>query len=379
VFEPVELPAGDGLLLRPFRVEDADDVAVASADPLTRRFLPFLPSPYTRDDALWWITTGIPAGFAAGGATFAVTGSDGRVLASVGINRVRPEGDIGEVGYWAAPWARGRGVTTAAVRALTAHAFRTGMSRLELHTAWENEGSQRVAIAAGYTREGVARGASRQPDGGRRDHIVWARLATDPAGPTRRLLPDLPHGGLTDGVVTLRRMGPGDVDDVYALRQLPDVVATSVPPHAPSRDEVAVRCARVAAAWLAGDRAPFTIRDTATGAFAGEIGIYYQEPPTGQAMIGYSIAVPWRGKGYATRATRLVAEWAFTRVGVARLIAGTAPENVGSQRVLEAAGFRREGYQRSRLPGMDGRIDDVLFALLPSDAQPHQNTAAIIT
>jgi RimJ/RimL family protein N-acetyltransferase len=369
VFEPVELPAGDGLLLRPFRVEDADDVAEACDDPLTHEFLSFLPNPYTRDDALWWITTGIPDGFAAGGCTLAVADiGSGRVLGSVGIGRVRPGSDVGEIGYWAAPWARGRGVTTAATRALTAHAFSTGLARLELHTAWENEGSQRVAIAAGYTREGVARGVGRGHGAGRRDHIVWARLATDPDGPTRRLLPDLPGGALTDGVVTLRRTGTADVDDIHALRQLPDVVATSVPGRAPGREEVAVRCARVAAAWLAGERATFTIRDAATGAFAGEIGLYYQEPPTGQAMIGYSIAVPWRGRGYATRAAKLVAEWAFTRVGVARLIAGTAPENIGSQRVLERAGFRREGYQRSRLPGADGaRIDDVLFALLPSD------------
>jgi RimJ/RimL family protein N-acetyltransferase len=34
--------------------------------------------------------------------------------------------------------------------------------------------------------------------------------------------------------------------------------------------------------------------------------------------------------------------------------------------VLERAGFEREGYQRSRLPGPDDtRIDDILYALLP--------------
>ena len=58
-------------------------------------------------------------------------------------------------------------------------------------------------------------------------------------------------------------------------------------------------------------------------------------------------------------------DWAFEAVGIARVIAGTAPGNVGSQRVLERAGFEREGYQRARLPGPGGsRIDDVLFALV---------------
>jgi len=44
------------------------------------------------------------------------------------------------------------------------------------------------------------------------------------------------------------------------------------------------------------------------------------------------------------------------------------PDNVASQRVLERAGFRREGYQRGALPGPAGtRIDDILYALLPTD------------
>ena len=40
---------GDGVVLRPFRTEDADDVAAGCNDPLTQRFLPLLPGPYTRE------------------------------------------------------------------------------------------------------------------------------------------------------------------------------------------------------------------------------------------------------------------------------------------------------------------------------------------
>jgi RimJ/RimL family protein N-acetyltransferase len=58
----------------------------------------------------------------------------------------------------------------------------------------------------------------------------------------------------------------------------------------------------------------------------------------------------------------------FAETAIARLIAGTLPTNRGSQRVLEKAGFTREGYQRSRLPGPNGtRTDDVQFVLLPED------------
>jgi RimJ/RimL family protein N-acetyltransferase len=64
----------------------------------------------------------------------------------------------------------------------------------------------------------------------------------------------------------------------------------------------------------------------------------------------------------------LVALWAFAETAVARLVAGTLPDNIGSQRVLQKAGFRREGYTRSRLPGANGRrLDDVLYALVAED------------
>jgi RimJ/RimL family protein N-acetyltransferase len=229
-----------------------------------------------------------------------------------------------------------------------------------LHTQPENTASQRVALAAGFTREGIARGNGSSRDGSRHDEIVWARLGTDSGEPTPRVLPDLPGGELTDGVVTLRPLVEADAANTHALRSLPDVVRTSVPPVAPDLAAITQKCARAQSAWLAGQRADFTIRDAPTGTYAGEIGLYYWETATQQAMIGYSLDPRWRGRGFTTRAVNIVADWAFTRVGIIRLIAGTAPDNVASHRVLERAGFEREVYHRGRLPGPNGtRIDDI--------------------
>jgi RimJ/RimL family protein N-acetyltransferase len=369
---------GDGVRLRLFRPDDVDDVATGCNDRQTLRFLALLPDPYTREDALWWIEQGAPAAITAGGAAYCIADPQtDRVLGGIGLRVRNPVTAEAEVGYWVVPWARRRGVATAAVGALTQYAFDAGLARMELRTDWENAASQRVALAAGFVREGERRGSGRMRDGTRYDQICWARLADDPPGPSPRLLPDLPAGALSDGVVSLRPLGPADLEPTFALRCLPDVVATSVPAVRPERSRIVRLCARSAALWLAGDTANFAIRDAESDEYAGEIALYYLEPPTGQAMVGYSMLPAWRGRGYATRAVNLVATWAFEQVGVARLIAGTAPENVGSQRVLERAGFAREGYQLARLPGPDGtRIDDVLYARLPG--QPHQNTDAMI-
>ncbi|MBQ1025997.1 GNAT family N-acetyltransferase [Micromonospora sp. C95] len=358
-----------GVRLRPFRLDDAEDVAAGCADPLTQRFLDGLPDPYTEADARWWITQGAPAAFAGGGAAYAVTDpATDRLLGTVGLNNPVPQRGQAEIGYWVAPWARGRGVATTATRALSEHAFAGGTARLELLTRAENAISQRVALAAGFRPEGVRRCATPVRGGGRRDLTVWVRLADDPPGPSPRPLPDLPDGRLTDGVIVLRRLGPDDTEQTYRLHSDPEVAASRVPPGAPAREEIERRCASAEGQWLVGTAAAMTVLDGGSGDFVGNCTLNYDQPASGQAMIGYSLLPQWRGRGYATRAVRLLVRWGFDHVGLSRLWAGTLPENAASQRVLEKVGFQREGLLRGRLPGAAGhRADSTVYGLLPTD------------
>ncbi|WP_422734233.1 GNAT family N-acetyltransferase [Micromonospora sp. WMMD558] len=357
-----------GVRLRLFRPEDAADTAAACADPQTQRFISGLPSPYTEADARWWITEGAPAAWATGGAAYAIADrTSDRLLGGIGLSNPVPTRNQAEIGYWVAPWARGRGVATAATRALADRAFATGTARLELLTSGENVGSQRVALAAGFRHEGVRRDANPTRGGGRHDLLAWVRLADDPTGPTPRLLPDLPDGRLTDGTVTLRPLGPHDADLMYALHTRPEVVANQAPPVPPTRAAVDRRCALSGSAWLTGSIARMLILDAATGDPAGSTGLSYDDA-AGEGTVGYALLPAWRGRGYATRTVRLLAGWAFGTVGMARLSATTLTDNTASQRVLERVGFRREGLIRGAVPGLDGaRIDDAVYGLLPED------------
>lgn len=59
----------------------------------------------------------------------------------------------------------------------------------------------------------------------------------------------------------------------------------------------------------------------------------------GRAAIGYWLAPQARGRGVATHAVRLIAEWGFTELNVARLELPCGPDNRASQRVAERCGF----------------------------------------
>jgi RimJ/RimL family protein N-acetyltransferase len=82
-------------------------------------------------------------------------GSD-ELLGSAGLWTA--QNGVGEVGYWVAAPARGRGVAVRAVCLMAAWGFQErGYARIQLHTLPGNRASERVAEKAGFTREGLLR------------------------------------------------------------------------------------------------------------------------------------------------------------------------------------------------------------------------------
>jgi len=84
--------------------------------------------------------------------------------------------------------------------------------------------------------------------------------------------------------------------------------------------------------------------------------------------IGFSVADPAaRGKGYAKEAVALLVRHLYESYPTDRIMAVTESENVPSQRVLEALGFRREGVLR-RAMFRSGRWNDAfVYGLLRED------------
>ena len=88
------------------------------------------------------------------------------------------------------------------------------------------------------------------------------------------------------------------------------------------------------------------------------------------AHIGYWIARPHWGQGYASEAASLLISAGFRELGLHRFHTGVFPDNPRSMRVLRRLGFRTEGRARQDRV-VDGRYRDlILFGLLREEFIP---------
>jgi len=171
--------ADDTVRLRPWSVDDVGAAHRATQDPLISRFTR-VPADQTQDDVRLFLATQEPARAAGRALGLVIAGArTGELLGSVGLLGVDWDERRCEIGYWLAPWARGRGAATRAVALLAPWALRElGLARVALHTTPDNEPSQRVAERAGFTREGVLR-SYEERDGRRLDVLLFSLLPAD--------------------------------------------------------------------------------------------------------------------------------------------------------------------------------------------------------
>jgi RimJ/RimL family protein N-acetyltransferase len=89
---------------------------------------------------------------------------------------------------------------------------------------------------------------------------------------------------------------------------------------------------------------PWAVIEKASSETIGYCGLFYFPDINGQAEteIGYRLARPFWGRGYATEAARAVRDYAFSTLGISRLITIIDPHNVASIRVAEKIGMRYE-------------------------------------
>jgi ribosomal-protein-alanine N-acetyltransferase len=179
----------------------------------------------------------------------------------------------------------------------------------------------------------------------------------------------VPVEGVTDGVVRLRLIADADVPAITDACQDPAIQRfTTVP--SPYEERHAREWVTAAAAGMgAGTDLALLIVDAASGDLLGSVGLHAIDPASARCSAGYWVTEAARRRGVAKRALSLVCGLGFDQLELRRIELWIEPENVGSIRVAESAGFMREGILRSFMVVGGRRRDMLMYSLLPQDAR----------
>ena len=80
--------------------------------------------------------------------------------------------------------------------------------------------------------------------------------------------------------------------------------------------------------------------------------------------IGWRLAAPYWGRGYATEAARVAVAFGFTRAGLQEIVSFTVPANHRSIAVMERLGMRYDGeFEHPKLAPGDPLRRHVLYRL----------------
>jgi RimJ/RimL family protein N-acetyltransferase len=180
---------------------------------------------------------------------------------------------------------------------------------------------------------------------------------------------DFPDPQLADELVLLRPWTADDVPDKLMAFADPSVLRFSWP-HTTQYTEgdAFTYLADQELARVRGEEVAFAFAEPGDPKVVlGGGSVYAVDLDQGRAAVGFWLAPASRGRGIATRASRLMAGWAFEELDIARVELTCGPDNEASQRVAVRCGFVREGVLRSHTPFKGGRRDTVVFSLLPGD------------
>ncbi len=120
-----------------------------------------------------------------------------------------------------------------------------------------------------------------------------------------------------------------------------------------------------------GTKLTFGIRPKPDNEFIGGIGLTIV-PEFERAEIGYWVAEPFWGKGYATEATKAIINFGFSDLGLNKLTSSHLAKNPASGKVLTKSGLMKEGVLKEHLVKNSEYHDLVVFGLTKKEFEKNR-------
>jgi RimJ/RimL family protein N-acetyltransferase len=179
-----------------------------------------------------------------------------------------------------------------------------------------------------------------------------------------------------DSIVTerllLRPFRPSDLDDLYAMRSLPEVVRFlygDVRSRAECEELLAERMAQTRIEGE-GDGIGLAVERREDGRVIGDMSLWVRSAEHRQGEIGFVFHPGAQGRGYAREAATAVLNVAFGELGLHRVFGRTDGRNDASAALMRRLGMRQEAHLRENEIFKGEWGDELVFAILEGEWSP---------
>lgn len=145
----------DRLILRPFKIEDANAVRELAGDREVSKFTLNIPYPYKEGMAEKWIQSHASAFKDKGSISLAITLKDETLIGAISLHQDARH-NRAELGFWIGRDYWGNGYCTEAAKAVVTHGFESlGLHKITSQHFVQNQASGKVLEKIGMTAEGL--------------------------------------------------------------------------------------------------------------------------------------------------------------------------------------------------------------------------------
>lgn len=108
----------------------------------------------------------------------------------------------------------------------------------------------------------------------------------------------------------------------------------------------------------------FIVRNDSRETRVGQLHIHLFEDDRASWEVGYCILPEFRRNGYCVEAVKTAFDYAFTKWGAHKVVAFCNGHNVGSYKVMDRAGMKRDAVLREELPWRQSWSDQYVYSIL---------------
>jgi RimJ/RimL family protein N-acetyltransferase len=169
--------------------------------------------------------------------------------------------------------------------------------------------------------------------------------------------------------LVLRPFRESDLDDLHAMRSLPEVVLYLYGDALSRQDAEQLLATRLGQTRVAqeGDGLVLAVERREDGRMIGDVSLWLRSAEHRQGEIGFVFHPDAQGQGYAREAATAVLNVAFGELGMHRVFGRTDARNDASASLMRRLGMRQEAHLRENEIFKGAWGDEFVFAVLEGE------------